>query len=290
MSNVTFQIIVFNGDYVLEQVLAPLLEVGNVVVVEGPVKYFQDKGFRTSTDNTNDILEQYLPARNILHGQWKEKDEMMSAGEKMIPDDTTHVWMVDSDEVWERAALRRVMMQLDAYDSVSFLPWTFYGGFNRILTGFELRHKWYRIQRWYPGAHWATHRPPTVLHPSDQRPMREHAHWDSSEYFFHYSYVFPRQVESKVAYYESWGAGVIPHYFERVYLRWIRASKRERESIESEFQGVHEWLPERRGGCFTRRFHNLHPHPIFERMPYLEHRFDKELKEVLRERNSRRVP
>lgn len=281
MSNVTFQLIVFNGDYVLEDVLAPLVELGNVIAVEGPVKYYQSKGFHTSTDKTNQILSTYLPDRNIIHGQWKEKDEMMRAGGKLVPKNTTHVWMVDADEVWERASLRRVMERLDSYDSVAFKPLTFYGGFERVLTGFETDAMWYRIQRWYPGANWHTHRPPTVLHPDDQRPMREHRHWDCTEQFFHYSYVFPKQVQSKVAYYESWGAGVIPDYFERVYLHWMRASKREREWLEARYKGVHEWLPERRSPCFTKGYHALHPRSIAERMPQLERRLAEELKEVV---------
>lgn len=278
MSEITFQLIVFNGDYVLEQVLAPLLEVGNVIAVEGPVKYYQKKGYTTSTDNTNAILHQYLPARNILHGRWKEKDEMMRAGEALIPKDTSHVWMVDADEVWTRASIQRVAEKLDNYDSVSFTPWTFYGGFERVLTGFEVKSKWYRVQRWHPKAHWATHRPPTVLHP-DGRPMRDHRHWNAPEYFYHYSYVFPQQVRSKVEYYESWGAGVIPFYFERVYLRWVCGNERAKQGVEDEFQGVHEWLPERRGECRTKLFTNLHPDSIEVEMKRLKARFVRELKE-----------
>lgn len=279
MSNVTFQLIVFNSDYVLEQVLAPLLEVGNVVVVEGPVAYYQKKGFSTSTDRTNAILKQYLKPSQVIHGQWKEKDEMMRAAEARIPADTTHVWMVDADEVWTPSALNRVLKQLDDYDSVSFTPWTFYGGFDRVLTGFEVKSKWYRVQRWYPGAHWKTHRPPTVLH-QDKRPMREHRHWDAPEYFFHYSYVFPQQVRSKVEYYDSWGAGVIPFYFERVYLRWVCGNAQAKRAVEDEFQGVHEWLPERRGECRTAAFTNLQPDSIAIELGRLKQRFEEELKEM----------
>lgn len=279
MTQVTFQMVVFNGDYVLEQVLEPLLLFGDVIVTEGPVAYYTQRGYKSSTDRTNEILHQFIKPRHILHGQWQEKDAMMCAGADRIPRGTTHVWMVDADEVWEPAAIRRVLELLDNFDSVSFKPHTFYGGFERVLSGFEMEQTWYRIQRWYPGAQWRTHRPPTVLH-SDGKPMREHRHWNSSECFYHYSYVFPQQVCSKIAYYESWGSGVIPDYFHRVYLPWVEGNEEQKRMIESEYNGVHEWLPKRRSACFTRAFTNIHPDTIKQQLPQLRQRFLSELREV----------
>jgi hypothetical protein len=276
VAHVAFQMIVFNGDYFLEAVLEAVRPYGPILATEGPVRYWQQRGFTTSTDRTNEILEAYnVPT---WHGVFEEKDDMMRAVEDLLPSETTHIWMVDSDEIWKPAAIERTLKVLDQYDSVSFKPYTFYGGFDRYLTGFEERAEWIRIQRWHPGAHWKSHRPPTVLH-ADGKPMRQHRHLESAERFFHYSYLFPSQVQSKVAYYESWGAGVIPNYFERVYLRWVNSPPMQRERVEREFQGVHEWLPERRGDCFTKAFEGRHPSPIFKRMPEYVVRMYHELRE-----------
>lgn len=276
MSKVCFQLIVFNGDYVLEPVLESIKPFGPIVVTEGPVRYWMERGFETSTDRTNEILHDLVGMESIVHGQWSEKDEMMNAAIHLIPQDTTHVWMVDADEVWEPSVLAQVIAQLDRWDSVAFKPNTFYGGFERVLTGFELRAEWIRIQRWHARAHWQTHRPPTVL---DPRGVRYHdlRHWDAPITFAHYSYVFPKQVKDKVDYYESWGAGVIPNYFDQVYLRWVRGNLRQKAHVEVENKGVHEWLPARRGDCFTKEFTGKHPEPIARRMMDLTERFEEEM-------------
>ena len=172
---ICFLMIVFNGDAVLREALEPLLSLGPVVVAEGPVAYYGKQGWATSTDCTNEILREMLPADRVVHGRWFEKDDQMNATKSLIPEDTTHVWMVDSDEVWKPRDLEAVLGELDSWDSVSFKPITFFGGFDRVLTGFEQRFVWYRVQRWYPGAQWLAHRPPTVLSP-EGRPWRDYRH------------------------------------------------------------------------------------------------------------------
>lgn len=275
MAKITFCMIVLNGDAVLRECLAALLPYGKVVVAEGPVGFFARQGIRTSTDRTNDILRELVGPENVIHSQFREKDQMMNAVNHLIPDDTTHVWMVDSDEVWRPSDIEAVIAQLDEYDSVAFKPDTFFGGFDHILTGFEQRFTWYRIQRWYPGAKWATHRPPTVLSP-DGKPWRECRHWDAPYRFAHYSYVFPRSVKAKIAYYESRNH-IIPDYFQRVYLPWALGNDITRRVIEDEFDGVHEWLPAARGDCRTQPFTGTHPPAIAGSLPRLRARFEKEL-------------
>lgn len=229
MPRVTFLVLAFNADAFLEPVLESILPFGEVRVVEGPVAYFARAGYQTSTDRTNEILHDLVGANNVVHGTWSEKDEMMNAAR--IPAGTEFVWMVDADEVWEPHVLARVLAHLDEYDSVSFKPWTFFGGFERVLTGFELRAEWIRLQRWHERAQWRTHRPPTVLDPQG-RPYRQARHLESPEHFFHYSYVMPSAVRAKVAYYDSWGAGVIPQWFDSVYLPWVCADWHTRQDIE----------------------------------------------------------
>lgn len=285
MANICFQMICFQADAFLAPVLEAIAPYAPVVVTEGPVAYFAAQGYHTSTDRTREILETYVPRQNIVYGQWREKDEMMNAAEHLIPPDTTHVWMVDADEVWTPESIESILAQLDKYDSVAFKPRTFFGGFEHVLTGFEMRAEWIRIQRWHRGAHWATHRPPTVNAP-DGKPYRGKRHWDAPHRFNHYSYVFPSQVKSKVAYYESWGAGVIPHWFERVYLPWVLGDDAQKRAVEQEFQGVHEWLPERRGECFTAPFMGKHPSTIQRRMGTLEGDFQWEIFQLGMERGT----
>jgi hypothetical protein len=201
---------------------------------------------------------------------------MMNAAIHLIPKDTTHVWMVDSDEIWTPDSIQRTISHLDYFDSVSFKPITFFGGFERTLGGFETRFEWIRIQRWYEGARWKTHRPPTVLAP-DGIPWREHGrHLESIEKFFHYSYVFPKAVKSKSGYYASRG-GNIENWFDRVWIPWVLGNDAKKQEIEQAFNGVHEWVPQNRGDAFTYPFTGQHPEEIQKILPQLKERFNKEL-------------
>jgi hypothetical protein len=283
LSKVCFVQIVFQSNFVLSECLRSIIPFGKVVVAEGPVKYWQDRGYATSTDGTNDVLHSLLPNENIVHGVWPEKDEMMNAIVHLIPEDTTHVFMCDSDEVWPRENLQRILGMMDDYDSMSFKPYSFFGGFSRYMTGFEENYEWHRVQRWTPGSKWATHRPPTILAP-DGRPWREHRHLNHeatdrmSLRFAHYSYVFPRQILEKHEYYDSTLPGtMIPDYFKKVYLPWVLG---DREKVEKEYRGVHNFLPERRGDCFTERFTGKHPYWIQSSMNDLVDKFYEQLHEV----------
>lgn len=279
---ICFQMLVFQSNYVLSECLKSILPYGRVVVCEGPVAYWQQRGYTTSTDGTNEVLHRLLSDENIVHGRWVEKDEMMNAVLHLIPGDTTHVWMVDSDEVWSSPCIEKIMPILDNYDSVSFRPYSFYGGFDRYMCGFEEDYEWHRIQRWYPGAKWGTHRPPTVNAP-DGKPWREHRHLnhmatDKMEVrFYHYSYVFPKQMKDKAEYYASMG-GRIPDYFNRVYLPWVLG---DRQKIEDEFDGVHDYLPEVRGPCRTVTYYFDHPKEIENSLDSLQEMLVKQLDEAL---------
>jgi len=299
--------IVFNSDWVLEPVLETITRFGPVVVAEGPVGYWQDQGYTTSTDRTNEILAKYVPEDMIVHGQWPEKDEMVNACMHLVPEDTTHIWGVDSDEVYSLVDMTDVLDQVkeEDLDSGSFQMHSFYGGFDHVMTGYEAQFEVHRIQRWYPGARWSTHRPPTILDPNG-RPWREGKHvnfskqrrtklcvegtkydWiTSSIHFYHYSYVFPRQMEMKAQYYYAYTDGnTIPDYFEEVYLPWVIGPVERRAWIEDKYQGVHDYKPSLRGSCFTEPWGNrLHPVAIRERLPELKQRFDDELRQILFER------
>lgn len=274
-----FQIICYNADAFLEPVLESLIGLAPIVAVEGPVRYFTERGYMTSADRTSEILHDLLPENRIVHGVWDEKDSMVNAAIPLVPTGTSHIFCVDADECWRADDLKKIFAQLDAYDSCAFKPQTFFGSFDRILTGFETRAEWIRVQRFHEGATWKTHRPPTILAP-DGKPYRSKRHWDAPFSFAHYSYVMPRAVREKIEYYSSWGAGVIPNWFEKVYLPWVNGTLLQKAHIECEFNGVHEWEISRRGDCFTTEFTGTHPPAIQKRMPELLARFERELAEM----------
>jgi len=94
--------------------------------------------------------------------------------------------------------------------------------------------------------------------------------------FYHYSYVFPSQVEMKAEYYADMG-GNIPDYLNTIYLPWALGNDAERAAIENRFDGVHNWIPRRRGPCRTAQFTGEHPAEIQKVMPQLQRRLDLEL-------------
>lgn len=289
MCKVVFQIIVLNGQPFLEPCIESLLPFGKVIAVEGAVSYWQKRGITTSTDGTNEVLARLLGDANVIHGTFAEKDEMLHVAERMIPDDTSHVFCVDSDEIWRAEDLVKIFQVLDGWDSVAFKPFSFYGGFDRYMTGYEEDSPpwgWQRIQRWYAGAHWHTHRPPTILSP-DGEPWRNGGwHLSADENgemgirFYHYSYCLPRQMADKADYYHHRNPrGTIPNYMSRVYLPWVLGDDKAKERVESKYRGVHNELPARRGNCYTRKFDGTHPEPIARRLPELRERFARELAE-----------
>jgi len=291
MPNVAFQMIVFNGERHLEAVLDTLLPFGEVYVTEGPVAYYQSLGFTESTDRTLEILHDRLPEDHIVSGQWEEKDEMMNAIK--IPDSTEYVWMFDADELMK---LQDICSMLDLLDSipyaksVSFKAWSFFGGFNRYMTGFEEEFEVHRIQRWYPGAEWATHRPPTIIDPVFEKPWRDFklGHLDhhftaaAGIRFYHYSFVWPLQMYEKAKYYHARSmAMTIPNYFRNIWLPWVLGGNLEKQKIEKAFSGVHDWRPRYRGDCFTKVFEGQHPKVIEDNMLALQLRWSQELAQVM---------
>ena len=57
---ITFGIIVLNGDYVLEEALKSIYPYAHqILIAEGPVTYWQQQGITTSTDRTNEIIDNF---------------------------------------------------------------------------------------------------------------------------------------------------------------------------------------------------------------------------------------
>ena len=289
MVKLCFQMIVFNSDHVLGEALRSVLPFGPLVVTEGPCGYWKQQEHTTSTDQTNAILEEHehygQGILGVVRGQFVEKDAMVNASVKLVPDDTTHIFVVDADEVWRKQDLKRVIETLDYFnaDSMSFIADSFFGGFDRIMTGFERDYKVTRIQRWYPGAWWATHRPPTIKDPQG-RPYQLSTHIDAMAMLAmgvtmpHYSYTFPSQAVNKHLYYSHYQPGItIPNYPAEVFMPWVRGTDEERQEIEKRWKGVHNFIPSYRKESFTEPFVGKHPQEIENNREKLQQRIQEEL-------------
>lgn len=285
--------IIFNGDYVLKECIRNIYpHVEQILIAEGPVKYWQDQGYSTSSDETNEVLDSIEDPDNkikIIHGQFKEKDDQCSAYIPYLRDDINYLWNIDCDEIFKSKDVEKLkeILKIYYFTSVGFKSISFYGGFSHYLTGFEQGVEFIRMHRVYPGSYWKTHRPPTIAHKvSNVLPSH---HLNGHELFdqtgigmYHYSYVFPDQVFQKVSYYKAAVSKdqCIDDYFERIYLPWVRFPS-QREKIEEKFQGVHEFKPEVRGNCYTSSFAGSHPLIIDDGMKELKEKFNKQMEKYI---------
>jgi len=281
--------IVFEGDYVLKECLDQLYpHVDQILISEGPVRFWRQRGKTTSEDKTNDIIDNYPDPYNkliVVHGQYNEKDDQSNAYTRHIRDDIDYLWMVDSDEVYttEDILKMKTFLQKEMPTSVGVQSCTFYGGFTHYLTGFEQAcDNFLRVFRYVKGSRWLSHRPPTIEYPYNI--PRKHITSDSlfretGIQMYHYSYVFPKQVSNKIGYYATFvNNGTIPNYFNDVYLAWVNGDDTQKQLVETRNQGVHEWIPQRRGPCFTTRFIGTHPESIHNNMQMLIDIFNSQLR------------
>ena len=170
------------------------------------------------------------------------------------------------------------ILNVEKPTSVGIKSCSFYGGFDRYLTGFELKKdNFLRIFKYIKGSTWLTHRPPTITYPPGSNIIKKHIDSDTlyaklGVQMYHYSYVFPDQVKKKVDYYKDSVSKeyCIHDYFNRIYLPWVIGDE---ARVEKKFKGVHEFKPEIRGNCFTEKFTMSHPTAIDEAMDSLKNKF-----------------
>jgi glycosyltransferase involved in cell wall biosynthesis len=284
--------IVFNGEYVLKQCLESIYPyVSQICIAEGPVLYWQRKGKITSTDNTNDIIHGFPDPEDkikIYHGLYKEKDEQVNAYLQFLDPDTDYLINLDSDELYRHDDMEKLIKYIEDEQptSIGVKSCSFYGGFDKYIGGFEqLKDNFLRIFKWYPGAGWETHRPPTVR----LQPGQDRKHVDSDTLYertgiemMHYSYVFPKQVHNKINYYYGIGGmgNRIPNYFFDVYWPWVLGDTDDKLKVEKSFNGVHEYLPHGRIESYTKDFKREHPLSIQNDLPKLKEEFDSQVEHV----------
>ena len=288
---IAFGMIVFNGAYVLKECLESVYPFASqILVAEGPVGYWQTQGHTTSTDGTNGILKSFPDPDNkitVVHGQYSEKDEQCSAYMEHLNSDTDYVWNLDSDEIFKPEDIETIIKLLTdhRFTTAGFQSCSFYGGFDKILGGFEENAEFRRVCKVYPGSYWKTHRPPIMAHRDTRAWPENHMGfkwlWENHGIrMYHYSYVFPDQVYNKVQYYKAAVSmdNCIDDYFDSVYLPWVRSDDDGKEHIENKYNGVHEFKPQFRGGCRTKPFDVEHPRIIKDGMELLKQRFDSQLR------------
>ena len=290
---IAFGMIVFEGDYVLKECLEQVYPYATqILIAEGPVKYWQDQGRTTSTDNTNEILRNFPDPENkisIVHGQYAEKDEQCNAYLEFMRSDIDYLWNLDSDELYLESDIEKMIefLQQEQPTSVGVRSKSFFGGFDNYLTGFELnRDNFLRIFRVTEGSTWLTHRPPTIKYPDGSNITRkridsETLYKETGIEMYHYSYVFPKQVKNKVEYYKAKVSRhkCIDDYYNTIFLPWVLSEPYERYHLEKQFLGVHEFKPEYRGDCYTTEFESEHPRSINNNIKELQKRIQEELDE-----------
>lgn len=288
---IAFGMIVFEGDYVLKECLDQVYPFASqILIAEGPVSFWQRQGRVTSTDETNKILDEFPDPENkikIIHGQFNEKDDQCRSYMGYINDDIDYIWNLDSDEIYKTEDIIKIIEFLKEENptSVGIRSCSFYGGFDHYLTGFELnKDNFLRIFKYEKGSTWLTHRPPTILYPENSNIIKKHI--DSETLYnktgvqmYHYSYVFPTQVYTKIGYYKDSVSreNCIDNYFNSIYLPWVTGSYENKKEIETRFMGVHEFKPHVRGECYTDKFLLEHPESIQKNMSKLIEKFNKQI-------------
>ena len=288
MTKIAFGMIVFEGDYVLKQCLEQVYPYATQILIsEGPVKYWQERGRVTSTDKTNQIIDNFPDPENkitVVHGQYSEKDEQCNAYIKHMRPDIDYLWNLDSDEVYKKEDIEKTIafLEQEKPTSVGIRSLSFYGGFENYLTGFELnRDNFLRIFRVTEGSKWLTHRPPTIQYPKEHNIVKKHI--DSNSFYEQTGvqmYLFPLQVKNKIEYYKAKVSRhkCIDDYYNKIYLPWMKGEDFDRFHLEREYEGVHEFKPEYRGPCYTEQFVGEHPKALKNSLQELNDRILREMK------------
>jgi hypothetical protein len=242
---ISFGIIVLNGEPFARYCLRALYPFAHqIVVVEGACE--AAAGISTpdahSRDGTLAVLHQFKkeedPEDKVVlvtrQGFWPEKHEMSQAYCERATGD--YLWQVDIDEFYHPRDIEAVLAMLagdPSITAVSFRQIQFWGGFDHIVDGWYLRRggrDFHRLFRWGPGYRYVNHRPPTVVDAQgcdtrDQvwRSAPDMAH--EGIFLYHYSLVFPKQVQEKCEYYQrsAWSKRErAPHWAREVFLRLER--------------------------------------------------------------------
>ncbi len=250
--SVSFIIIVLNGMPFIEPALQAIYDIAHeVIVIEGAVEkcMFAANPDGSSVDGTVEFLRRFPdPAGKLklIHGIWPEKCEMQNAALEHVTGE--YVWLVDSDEVYHKEDLKKIVAMLAADPSITqmnFIPDNFWKGYKFLFVHpcfFETPHHYRRLFKFVPGARFITHRPPTMVWPGESRTTEQINLVDGTAtrkmgiYPYHYSYVLDSQVRQKIELYhrygwgEGWGVNM-DKWYQEFYLRWTPENSKELERL-----------------------------------------------------------
>jgi len=230
LPKITFGIIVLNGEpftrYCLRSIYPYAYE---IIVVEGG--HEDAKSVCTpdghSVDGTLETLYRFKkeedPENKLTivtrDGFWPKKDELgndrtpqsRAYAEKATGD---YLWQVDIDEFYVESDMDRIIEMLkqdQSITAVSFKQKSFWGDINYISDSIYLRRNvggWHRIFKWSPKYKYLTHEPPTILDENGvdlrtKKWIRGESMAAKNIYMYHYSLLFPWQVEQKVKVYKD---------------------------------------------------------------------------------------
>lgn len=225
---ITFGIIVLNGEpftrYCLRSIYPYAYE---IIVVEGG--HEDSKSVCTSDghsiDGTLETLYKFKkeedPEDKLIivtrNGFWPKKDEL---GNDRTPQSRAYaerakgdyLWQIDIDEFYKDEDIVKVIEMITKDPEITVISFpviNFWGDINYTVDSWELRRGLMYVQRifkWSPNYYYLTHEPPTVVDENkvDLRTKK----WITAKkmrrmgiYMYHYSLLFPWQVEQKVKIY-----------------------------------------------------------------------------------------
>jgi hypothetical protein len=227
---ITFGIIVLNGEPFTRYCLRSIYPYAHeIIVVEGGHEDARSvcTSDGHSIDGTLNTLHEFKskedPENKLTiitrDGFWPKKDEL---GRDRTPQSRAYaeratgdyLWQIDIDEFYKEEDMESIlgMIQIDPeITAVTFPTYTFWGSTDYIVDSLYLKRgaKYYhRLFKWTPGYRYLTHEPPTIIDETG-RDLRSKK-WITGQamerrdiFMYHYSLLFPFQVEQKVKIYRD---------------------------------------------------------------------------------------
>jgi hypothetical protein len=228
--NVTFGIIVLNGEpFTRYSIRALYPHAHEIIIAEGacggarniatPEGHSRDgtleilREIKRLEDSENKITIVTAEDENHPDGFWPgEKLEQCQSFAKRATGD--YLWQVDIDEFYSDNDINKIkdlIAKDNSISCISFKQFSFWGGFGYIVDSWYLSRylsEIYRIFKWGKGYQYISHRPPTVINKEGIK-LKEINFLNARQTqkmgitMYHYSCVFPKQVDEKVEYYQS---------------------------------------------------------------------------------------
>lgn len=271
---ISYIMIVLNGMPFIEFSLKAIYDSAHeIIIVEGAVEscMFMANPDGASKDGTIEFLNSFPDPDNKIkriRGRWPEKREMQNAALRYVSGD--YVWLVDSDEVYRKQDIQKVIQVLEQSGAIArmdFFPYSFWKGFDYTVSHPYLLRDGYgfrRVFKYKPGAVFINHRPIIMFCDGEIDPGRILLASTTMKIgirFYHYSYVLDNKVLEKVEY-RSKRISPKAHGLKRMtwytecFLKWTLENRKEIEQKYSTWTSVPD--------AGTERFEGTHPEVMLE--------------------------